>query len=190
MWRFTSPNDNFNMSRLVTKPTNWHVRPAKTQISLGIHPVWSESSLSPWRKLGSLATHWAHSEDSDQTGRTVTLLVLSWGGSYRYLLMHFFNFSFETTDHMITPTSSAATNEKRFYMIMSCLQQYKSQILTHLAYVANGKKSCSILQQFTGRKCVALFAVILWHHPSHLPCLLDVRRCNIVFACYKRKKYL
>ena len=46
-----------NISRLVTKPTKWHVRPAKTQISLGIRPVWSESSLSAWRKLGSLATH-------------------------------------------------------------------------------------------------------------------------------------
>ena len=56
------------MSRIVTKRTNRHVRPAKTQISLGIRPVWSESSLSAWRKLGSLATHWAHSEDSDQTG--------------------------------------------------------------------------------------------------------------------------
>ena len=31
-------------------------------------PVWSESSLSAWRKLGSLVTHWAYSEDSDQTG--------------------------------------------------------------------------------------------------------------------------
>ena len=39
------------------------VRPAKTQISLGIHPVWSESLLSAWRKLGSLATYWARSED-------------------------------------------------------------------------------------------------------------------------------
>ena len=57
------------------------VRPEKTQISLGIRPVWSESSLSAWRKLGSLATHWTHSEDSDQTGRTVTLLVLSCRGS-------------------------------------------------------------------------------------------------------------
>ena len=68
------------------------VRPAKTQISLGIRPVWSESSLSAWRKLGPLATHWAHSEHSDQTermprliwvfaGRTATLLVLSRGGS-------------------------------------------------------------------------------------------------------------
>ena len=76
----------------MTKPTKWHVRPAKTQICLGFCPVWSESLLSAWRKLGSLATQWAHSKDSDQTGqmprliwdfagRTVILLVLSWGSS-------------------------------------------------------------------------------------------------------------
>ena len=41
------------------KTNNVAVRPAKTQISLGICPVWSASSLSAWRKLGSLATHWA-----------------------------------------------------------------------------------------------------------------------------------
>ena len=46
-----------------------------------------------WRKFGSLTTHWAHSEDSDQTGRmprliwifagcTLLLLVLSCRGSY------------------------------------------------------------------------------------------------------------
>ena len=51
-----------------------------------------ESSLSTWRNLGVLATHWAHSEDSDQTGRmprliwvlagrTLILLVLSCRGS-------------------------------------------------------------------------------------------------------------
>ena len=62
------------------------VRPAKTQISLGIHAVWSESSLSARRKLGSLATHWAHSEHSDQSGRTATLLVLSCRGSFVYML--------------------------------------------------------------------------------------------------------
>ena len=70
------------------KTNNVAVRPAKTKISLGIHPVWSESSLSAWRKPESLATLWVHSEDSDQTGqmprlnwvfawRTLTLLVLS-----------------------------------------------------------------------------------------------------------------
>ena len=124
------------MSRLMTKPTKWHVRPAKTQINLGIRPVWSESSLSAWRKLGScasipdskfihfsgytitynymrcnticnilVATHWTHSEDSGPTermprliwvlaGRTIILLVLSWGGSYidaqKLLLQHMF----------------------------------------------------------------------------------------------------
>ena len=72
------------------------VRPVKTQISLGIRPVWSESSLSAWRNLRSLATHSAHSVDSDQTGRmprliwvitgrTLTLLVLSCSGSFTSL---------------------------------------------------------------------------------------------------------
>ena len=46
----------------------------------------SEDSLSTWRKLGSLATHRAHSEDSDQTGRLV-LLVLSWGGPIMVMLL-------------------------------------------------------------------------------------------------------
>ena len=52
-----------------------------------------QSSLSAWRKLGSLATHLEHSENFDQTGRmpsliwvfagrTVMLLVLSRGRSY------------------------------------------------------------------------------------------------------------
>ena len=60
----SSQRITFYLSHLMTKPIKWHVRQAKTQISLGICPVWSESSLSASRKLGSLATHWAHSEDS------------------------------------------------------------------------------------------------------------------------------
>ena len=77
----------------MTKPTKWQVGPARTQISLGIRPVWSESTLSAWRKPGSLATHWTQSEDSDQVGRIpkriwvlagrkVILLILSRGSSY------------------------------------------------------------------------------------------------------------
>ena len=34
--------------------------------------------LSAWRKLWSLSTHWAHSEDSDQTGRMLRLICLHW----------------------------------------------------------------------------------------------------------------
>ena len=41
------------------KINNVAVRPAKTQISLGIRPVWSESLLSASRKLGPLAIQWA-----------------------------------------------------------------------------------------------------------------------------------
>ena len=66
------------MSHLMTKPTKWHMRPAKTQISLGICPVWSESSLctqcipklsscgqrrhwSDWADAqADLSLHWVH----------------------------------------------------------------------------------------------------------------------------------
>ena len=78
------------MSRLMTKPTNRHVRPAKTQIYLDIRPVWSAFAVRMKKACRSLATHWAHSEDSDPTGRmprliwvfagrTFILLVFSWG---------------------------------------------------------------------------------------------------------------
>ena len=77
-----------HMSRHMTKPwTKRHVRPSKTQISLGIRPVWSESSLSAWRKLGSLATHWAHSEDSDQTGWMPRLIWVFAGGTLILLVL-------------------------------------------------------------------------------------------------------
>ena len=67
----------WHLSRLMAKPTKWHVHQAKTQISLGIRPVWSESSLSAWRKLGSLATHSVHCEDPDQTGQMPRLIWVS-----------------------------------------------------------------------------------------------------------------
>ena len=69
----------FHMSPRMTKPTKWHVHPAKTRISLGICPVWSEPSLSAWRNLGSSVTHWAQRKDSDQTGRMPRLIwVFAW----------------------------------------------------------------------------------------------------------------
>ena len=75
------------------KTNKMNVRPAKTQISLGTHPVWSQSSLcTHWVAEDPVFLH-VDSEDSDQTGRmprliwvfagrTVILLVLSWGGSF------------------------------------------------------------------------------------------------------------
>ena len=45
------------------------VRPAKTQISLGIRPVWSESSLCTQWVGKDPSFLYVDSEDSDQTGR-------------------------------------------------------------------------------------------------------------------------
>ena len=95
------------------KTNKMTVRPAKTHISLGIHPVWSESSLSAWRKLWFLVTHWAHSKDSDQTGRmprliwvfaghTYILLVLSCRGSYEHADLHLRCSHMAQTDFLMT----------------------------------------------------------------------------------------
>ena len=54
IWAYTvCPDLCWNEPRL-DKTNKVSVRPAKTQISLGICPVWSESSLSAWRKLGAV----------------------------------------------------------------------------------------------------------------------------------------
>ena len=85
MKQFSLPFISFVFEPRHDKTNKMSVRPAKTQNSLGIHPVWSESSLLAWRKLGSLATHWAHSEDSDQTGRmgfAQSDLSLCWAPSH------------------------------------------------------------------------------------------------------------
>ena len=69
------------------------VRPEKTQISMGIRPVWSESSLCAWWVAKDPSFLHADSEDSDPTGRmprliwvfaglTDTLLVLWCRGSF------------------------------------------------------------------------------------------------------------
>ena len=73
------------MSQRMTKPTKWRVRQAKTQISLSIRLARLESSLSARRKLASLATHWAHWKDSDQTGRMPRLMWVFAGRPCHYV---------------------------------------------------------------------------------------------------------
>ena len=72
--------------------------PIKTQISLGIRPAWSESSLCTQWVAKDLRFLHADSEDSDQTGRmprliwvfagrTATLLVMSCRGSIKCVVI-------------------------------------------------------------------------------------------------------
>ena len=75
------------------KTNKWTMGPAKTQISLGVRPVWSESLLcAQWVVKDPNFLH-VDSEVSDQTrrmprliwgfaGRILILLVLSWDGSF------------------------------------------------------------------------------------------------------------
>ena len=58
------------------KTNKMTVRPAKTQISLGICPVWSEPSLcAQWVAKDPSFLH-ADSEDSDQTGQMPSLICV------------------------------------------------------------------------------------------------------------------
>ena len=53
--------------------THWRLRSAWASAQS------DQSSLSAWKNLGSLTTHWAHSEDTDQTGRkTKSTRAASW----------------------------------------------------------------------------------------------------------------
>ena len=78
-----------HLNRDMTKPTKWHVRPAKTQISLGIRPVLSMSSLCAFmvalrtqsflRRTARICPDWLEA----LLGAHVILLVLSWCSSFR-----------------------------------------------------------------------------------------------------------
>ena len=85
IWTASQPNQ-----------TKWHLRPAKTQINLGICPVWLKSSLSTWGKLKYLAIIRAQAKplvrlggypgwSESSLGAKVILLVLSWGSSFYFV---------------------------------------------------------------------------------------------------------
>ena len=77
------------------------VRPANAQDRPGRAPSLIRVFAVRVKKLGSLASHWAHSEDSDQTERMPRLICLRWAHSHfvgfvmrRLELMHkTYNFS-------------------------------------------------------------------------------------------------
>ena len=93
---FHIPTKNVYMSRN-GKSTSWHVRPTKTQISLRIHEVWSESSLSAWRHFVTLTIQNEPSEDSDQTAQMRSLIWIFAGHicpNVRFLTLRFKCFCF------------------------------------------------------------------------------------------------
>ena len=83
-WSLSFTTLLFNLKFKDTRAASWQnqqndVHPAKTQISMGIRPVWSESSLcAQWVAKDPNFLH-ADSKDSDQTGRMPRLIwVFTW----------------------------------------------------------------------------------------------------------------
>ena len=67
------------------KTNKMSARPANTQISLGIRPVWSESSLWAQRVAKDQSILHADSEDSDQTGRMPRLIWVFTGRTCHFV---------------------------------------------------------------------------------------------------------
>ena len=103
-----------------------------------IRPVWSESSLFAWRKLGPYIPT-ERKEKTDQTGRmsrltwvfagrTVILLVLSWGGSLIKLCLLYV--------HVLGVTANKGQKSRPFEMVPCILRHwyYQCWCLAHAMF--------------------------------------------------------
>ena len=72
----------------MTKLTKWHVHPAKTQISLGIHLVWAEYSLCAQWGAKDLSLLHADSEDWSDWADAQADLRLRWAHMLFYWFCH------------------------------------------------------------------------------------------------------
>ena len=70
-----------NLSLLMTKPRKWQVHPAKTQISLGIHPVWSVFAAR-MKKAWVLSYPYSTLRRLIRLGRCPGWSVLAWAHRY------------------------------------------------------------------------------------------------------------
>ena len=132
----------------MTKPTKWSVRQAKTQISLGIRPVWSESSLSAWRNLGSFATQWMHNEDSDQTGQMPRLIWVFAGRTVHFVGFVMLRLKLQDKKALLE-TFSTSCNIKTWKLIELCENSLKIDVknmtLKKIAVIIKKKSSNVVL---------------------------------------------
>ena len=99
------------------------VRPAKTLISLGIHPVWSESSLSTWRNLRSSAFSTAHSELWSDWVDAQTELSLHWAHKsfcwFWHASAHFLCLPFVKYDTIKSPTTALSKSKLLTFLLLT-----------------------------------------------------------------------
>ena len=121
-------SEKWNLNRFITKPTKRYVRPAKTQISLGIRPVWSDSSLSAWRKRWTLVTHWVHSEDWSNWADAQADLSLIWAHFVGFVMRKLIYFLKEA--HLAKDIESPGIIQHLLYFLVL------SQIFVHCCHPA------------------------------------------------------
>ena len=161
------------MSRLVTKPTKWRVRPAKTQINLDIGSVWSESSLFAWRNLESLATHWAHSEDSDAKADLSLRwahthfdgFVMSWLILYRLYYSYCMVGSHNASWVIITPEWFSATWPISYCLLWGCFVNLRMKV-TDSTVNNSGNKTVRLLVHDVHGTLQNFFRYIGWRKPG------------------------
>ena len=86
-----------NSFRAINEPPHDKMTSASSEGSdqHGQRPVWWESSLAPWRNIGTLATHWVHSEDSVQTGRMRRLIWVFAGHIWHFVCFVMMRFKYK-----------------------------------------------------------------------------------------------
>ena len=154
------------MSRDMTKPTKWTSEDAD---SLGICPVWSDAQSDQSIRCAQCVAmdasflH-ADSEDSDQTGRmprliwvfagyTLTLLVLSWGGSNYdlfcnlrwFVLLHFNDKYINCNFPKFRDTMCASTEDPNQTVSMEMSNKYifsHFPLFTYLYFELKQKFKC------------------------------------------------
>ena len=200
------------MSCTKTKPKKMSVRPAKTQISLGIRPVWSESSLcTQWVAKDPSFPH-ADSEDSDQTGwmprltwvsagHTLILLVLSCLSS---IMKHRRTCEcFETQCLMIFKTLIVAavliTDSRFFNNLVSVAPEQWNKCAASSEFVSSSIPSWRILtahaQPFSGARDLAFYlkvphdSLLVWASSDGSGETVRMRRLAWTFAARIGDKY-
>ena len=134
----------------MTKPTKWHVRPAKTQISLGIHPVWSASSqCAQWVAEDPVFLH-ADSEGADQTGRMPRLIWIFAG----------------RTDHFVGFVMRWLVCLSKHYNKQITTLDCSSSLLTLSVLVANSRSGSIFFPQEHMRTCFPSLSPILQYSPE------------------------
>ena len=147
----------------MTKPTKWHLRPAKTdqtrRIRLGIRPVWPGLRCPHEASL-----HWMHSEDSDQTGRMPMLIWVfarlwsDWADAHSDLNLHWALKSFCWFSHGAALLCRSSKLQNQSYTMFKEKEQYPKSTL-----------------------CMFLFRLVLFAEPRqtrvNVRIVLNHRRC-------------